>query len=186
VSGVALIDTRLVVRVTAAVTAAMLLVATVVGVAFGSVAQHWFHFGFAGVPRTPSAAASIFVNNARLAAAPVAAAALTQLRRIAEVDGDGLVTSFLRGVETACGLALLGAVVLNLVLVGASLGAYGERVLRTMLPHGPLELGAYSMTLGLYLRVRREPVPARCWGASALLAIAMLGAGALLETFASG
>ena len=65
------------------------------------------------------------------------------------------------------GEALLGAAVAaNVIVVGASFGAYGTRMLRAALPHGPVELAAYSLALALYLqgRTRRAPGPTRARG----------------------
>ena len=57
---------------------------------------------------------------------------------------------------------LLGAAVAaNVIVIGASFGAYGTRMLRAALPHGPVELAAYSLALALYLQGRRRPLPAR-------------------------
>ena len=48
----------------------------------------------------------------------------------------------------ALGEALLAAAVAaNVIVVGASFGAYGTRMLRAALPHGPVELAAYSLAL---------------------------------------
>ena len=58
------------------------------------------------------------------------------------------------------------AVAANVIVVGASFGAYGTRMVRAALPHGPVELAAYSLALALYLqgRTRRAPGPTRARG----------------------
>ena len=48
----------------------------------------------------------------------------------------------------------------NVLVVGAALGAYGERMVRAMLPHGPVELAAYALALALYLQGRSRALPA--------------------------
>jgi hypothetical protein len=77
-------------------------------------------------------------------------------------------------------------VLINLVLIGSSLGAYGWRMVRAVLPHGLLELAAYSLTLGLYVRVRQRSVPLGAWAASAGGAALLLAAAAILETYFTG
>ena len=82
------------------------------------------------------------------------------------------------------GEVLLGAAVAaNLIVVGASFGAYGTRMLRAALPHGPLELAAYSLALALYLQGRTRALPARHMLAVVALSVAMLALAAVLETY---
>jgi hypothetical protein len=52
-----------------------------------------------------------------------------------------------------------------------------------MLPHGPLELAAYSMALALYLRARRGPLPVRHVLATAGVCLIGLLTAAVLETY---
>ena len=80
-------------------------------------------------------------------------------------------------------MILAGAIAANLVVIGAAIGGYGHRMVLAMLPHGPVELAAYSLALALYLR---GPSPQRCpqlhdrgWRAS----VALLAIAAVLETF---
>ena len=70
-----------------------------------------------------------------------------------------------------------------MIVVGASLGAYGTRMVRAALPHGPVELAAYSLALALYLQGRREPLPSRHGRDVGALSIAALALAAVLETF---
>ena len=51
-----------------------------------------------------------------------------------------------------------------MLVVGAAIGAYGTRMVGAMLPHGPVELAAYSLALALYLHGRRRALPAACIG----------------------
>ena len=41
--------------------------------------------------------------------------------------------------------------------VGASVGAYGTRMLRAMLPAGPIELAAYALAASVYLQLTTHP-----------------------------
>ena len=82
------------------------------------------------------------------------------------------------------GEVLLGAAVAaNLIVVGASFGAYGTRMLRAALPHGPVELAAYSLALALYRQGRTRALPARHVLAVVALSVAMLALAAVLETY---
>ena len=68
-------------------------------------------------------------------------------------------------------------------MIGASFGAYGTRMVRAALPHGPVELAAYSLALSLYLHGRRRPLPARCVVAVLALSVSTLALAAVLETY---
>ena len=78
---------------------------------------------------------------------------------------------------------LAAAVAANLIVIGASFGAYGTRMVRAALPHGPVELAAYSLALALYLQGRTRALPARHMLAVVALSVAMLALAAVLETF---
>lgn len=76
--------------------------------------------------------------------------------------------------------------VVNVLVVGISLGAYGTPMVRALLPHGPVELAAFSLALAAYLRSRySDPRPGlllRTWLAVTLLLITAAG----LETWGAG
>jgi len=76
-----------------------------------------------------------------------------------------------------------GAVGANLIVIGASFGAYGTRMLRAALPHGPVELAAYSLALSMYLNARSRPFPTRSLLAVMALSTSMLAIAAVLETY---
>jgi hypothetical protein len=78
---------------------------------------------------------------------------------------------------------LAGGVAANVIVVGASFGAYGPRMARAALPHGPVELAAYSLALALYIQGRDQPLPARHVLAVGALSTSALAAAALLETY---
>ena len=99
--------------------------------------------------------------------------------------GDGCSPAGFTGALRRLGEALLGAAVAaNVIVVGASFGAYGTRMVRAALPHGPVELAAYSLALALYLQGRNRPLPAAAHRSrSRRSACALLALAALLETF---
>ena len=70
-----------------------------------------------------------------------------------------------------------------MIVIGASLGAYGTRMVRAALPHGPVELAAYSLALALYLQGRDRPLPGRLIVAVVALSVATLALAAILETY---
>ncbi|MGH2946713.1 MAG: hypothetical protein ACRDPC_10730, partial [Solirubrobacteraceae bacterium] len=78
---------------------------------------------------------------------------------------------------------LAGLVAANALMVGASLGAYGARMARAMLPHGPVELAAFALALALYLQGRRRILPLRQLLAVGAASGMLLAAAATLETF---
>jgi len=80
-------------------------------------------------------------------------------------------------------LILAGAIVANLLVVGAGLGAYGERMARAELPHGPVELAAYALALALYLQGRKRILPAGHLAKVVAASVALLALAATLETF---
>ena len=77
---------------------------------------------------------------------------------------------------------LAGAIAANVLVVGAALGGYGTRMVRAMLPHGPVELAAYALALALYLQGRRRALPDPHAGGSIAASVALLAARRALET----
>lgn len=133
-------------------------------------------FPFTGVPDRLGEAVSIFVANARLAAGVGVAAVVGQAR--------------LRGwvpelVERVCDVGVLLALAVNVGIVGAATGAYGGRMVLAMLPHGPLELAAFSLAVAAQRRARAEHLTARWAGGVVLAVVAVLAVAAVLETFAA-
>jgi hypothetical protein len=168
-------------RVAVGLTAACGVIAVAVHVWFAAAARRWLGFPFAGIPARPGEAASIFIHN---------------LRALAAIGGPLLIAQSgywaagtwqpgpLHGTLRRLGEALLAAAVAaNLVVIGASFGAYGVRMLRAALPHGLVELAAYSLALSLYLQARRRPFPARCLLAAMALSASMLAIAAVLEAY---
>jgi hypothetical protein len=169
-----------VVAETAVVAVAMLagaaVVAALVALLGAGEMREALGFPFTGVPDRLGEAVSIFVANARLAAGVGVAAAVAQARLRGRVPGL---------VARVCDVGVLLALAVNVGIVGAATGAYGGRMVVSMLPHGPLELAAFSLAIAAWRRARAERLDARWAGAVAAGVVAILGAAALLETFAA-
>src|SRR5947209_7232998 len=143
-------------------------IAAVTHLTVASAARRWLAYPFTGIPARPGEAVAIFLHNVRALAAVGGLLLIAQSPHWAEnADAGPLHRATRRGGE-----ALLAAgVSANILVVGASLGAYGSRMIRAVLPHGPVELGAYALALALYIQGRDKPRPA-----SPALAIAPVGA----------
>jgi len=172
---------RLAASIASALTIAVCVIGLVVRLAFAGAARHWLAFPFSGIPARPAEAASIFVNNLH------ALAAVAGLLLIAQSPYSAVRTAepgvFHRALQRIGDALLAAAVAANVIVVGASLGAYGTRMVRATLPHGPVELGAYALALALYHQGRRRPLPTRHMLAVAGLSISALALAAALETF---
>jgi len=155
-------------------------IAAVTGLTFASAARRWLSYPFAGIPARPGEAAAIFLHNVQALTAVAGLLLVAQSAHWARnVDAGPLHRAVRRGGE----LLLTAGVLANVVLVGASLGAYGPRMVRAVLPHGPAELMAYALALALYLQGRDTPLPTRHALAITGMAISLLALAALLETF---
>ena len=168
-------------RIAGVITIAVVLIALVVRAGFAAGARRWLAFPFTGIPAKPGEAASIFIHNLRALAAIFGLLLIAQSGCWAARDGQsGVVHQTLRRL----GEALLGAAIaVNVIVIGASLGAYGTRMVRAALPHGPVELAAYALALALYLQGRNRRLPTRHVLAVAALSVSALALAALLETF---
>jgi hypothetical protein len=163
------------------ITIAVVLIALVVGAGFAASARRWLAFPFAGIPASPAEAASIFIHNLRGLAAVFGLLLVAQSGYWAGRNGRPGVVH-----QTPCrlGEALLGAAIAaNVIVVGASFGAYGTRMVWAALPHGPVELAAYALALALYLQGRNRPLPIRHVLAVTALSVSVLALAAVLETF---
>ncbi len=172
---------RLAGRVAVALTVACSVIALAVHVWFAAAARHWLAFPFAGIPARPGEAASIFSHNLRALAAVGGMLLIAQSAYwTAGTEQPGPPCGTLRRL----GEALLGAAVAaNLIVIGASFGAYGTRMLQAALPHGPVELAAYSIALSLYVNARSRPFPTRHLLAVMALSTSLLAIAAVLETY---
>ena len=172
---------RLASKVATALTLACGLVAVVVNTALAAQARRWLAFPFTGIPARPDVAAGIFLHNLRALAGVGGLLLIAQsaqwTRRTDEPTRASATVRLLAE-------ALLGAAVAaNLIVVGASFGAYGTGMLHAALPHGPVELAAYSLVLALYHQGRRRALPGRHVVRVVALSVATLALAAVLETY---
>ena len=178
------VSVRGVVRVAAGIsgglTLAVCVIALIVGLTCAASARGWLGYSFAGISAGPGEAARIFLHNLRALVAVGGLLAVAQSPYWAGKPQAGPIHS---GVQRAGEALLATAVAANVTLVGVSLGAYGIRMLHAALPHGPVELAAYALTLALYLEGRHKPLPPRHTLATAALATSTLALAAALETF---
>ena len=153
-------------------------VAVAVHYALAGQARDALGFQFPGVPATVGTAATIFASNLRVLAGMFAVLAVAQLlaRR------PGREPWLLRWLLWLLELLVAGQVAFNTVVVGGALGAYGGRMLRAMLPHGPVELAAWAVALALLIAGRRRPLPVRGIVAWATVTVGLLAIAAILET----
>ena len=158
------------------------MIALVVHLWFAAAARRWLAFPFAGIPARPSTAAIIFSHNLRALAAVCGLLLIAQSAywSAARPREPGPAHRTLRWLGEAL---LAAAVAANLLVIGASFGAYGTRMVRAALPHGPVELAAYSLALALYLQGRTRALPARHMLAVLALSVATLALAAVLETY---
>jgi hypothetical protein len=163
------------------IVASVATVAVLVRVTAAEPTRRWLDFPFAGVDPSVKTAISIFLNNARMVFGVVAGSALIQSRWCKRVGSDRPAVGVL-AVSLLDTLFVLVATS-NIVIVGASLGAYGERMATTMLPHGPLELAAFAAAVSLYRQARRGHIPTRQLTVAAVACLGLLLAAALLETY---
>ena len=80
-------------------------------------------------------------------------------------------------------LLVAGQVAFNTLVVGSALGAYGARMVRAMLPHGPVELAALAVALALVIAGCRRSLPVRGMLAWAVVSVGLLAIAAILETW---
>ena len=159
--------------------AGSMLAAGAVRVAMAAPIRERLGYTFRGVPARPDVAIGIFAHNLRailgvfglLLVAQIASRATGgagRAQRVTIMVGEGI---------------LVGVASANVLVVGAALGAYGPRMVRAVLPHGPIELAAYSLAVGLYLEGRRRALPAAHVAKVAALSLGLLALAAALETF---
>ena len=141
-------------------------------------ARRRLHYPFTGVPDRFNVAVSIFAHNGRAMAGVFGLLLVVQLA-VRTPAGPGRAQRTVRAVGE---LLLAGLVAANVLVVGASLGAYGTRMAWAMLPHGP-ELAAFATALALYLQGRSRPLPVRQLLITGGVSVLLLAAAAALETF---
>ena len=167
---------RPVVCVAVVVLVAVMLVAGLVAAVASGGARQVIVYRFPAGTLGWRGAAAIMLDNARLALAPIAAAYLVEVIR---PEAAGRWSGWRRAVRSGCDATLGAAVLTNVVIAGASYGAYGLRMARYTLPYAPVELLAFACPLALYLEARRSS-PARpralalCGSAAVLLCASAL------------
>ena len=172
---------RLAVRIAVLAFAAVLAVAGAVRIILAGHARGCLGYSFPGVPARAHVAIGIFAHNARAILSVFGLLLIAQLAS-RHPDGPGRVQQL---ILVAGDAILAGVIVANALVVGTGLGAYGARIVRAELPHGPVELAAYALALGLYVQGRRRALPAAHLAAVAATSVALLALAAALETFVS-
>ena len=170
---------RLAILIGVAAIAACVVIAGVVAMAAPVQARGWLGFTFPGLAPRPAVAEGIFAHNLRSLSGVFV---LLIFARLASRAPDK------RPARLAVRLGeliLAGAITANIVVVAAALGAYRERMAIALMPHGPLELAAYSLALALYLQDRRRNLPAAYAAKVAVGCVALLASAAVLETWVS-
>jgi hypothetical protein len=168
---------RLAGLIAAVMIAGALLVAIVVRIMLAGEARGWLGYRFPGVPAHAADAIAIFAHNTQALSGVLGLLLIAQLAARAP-DRPGRVQ---RTVQAAGELILAGVITANVLVVGAALGAYGTR----MLPHGPVELAAYTLAIALYLQGRHRVLPARQLARAISISVGLLAVAAVLETFVS-
>jgi hypothetical protein len=139
-------------------------------------------YGFAHVPRAPGQTLAIVAANLTVLFPFLAMAVLVQARWSCHTPGGR------RAFRWFCDLVVAIPAFHNLVLVVAgSVGAYGWRMVLSMLPAGPFELAAFALAASVYLRSRRAGFTRGQIGQAARIAalsFAVLLLAAATETYA--
>jgi hypothetical protein len=169
------VDRRLALVAAAILVAVTAVAAAIVAAAAAESVRDELRFGFGGVPDRLGEAISILTTNLRILSALLAAAVIAELTRSPR--------RLARAGQRVMDVLVAAAVVMNAALVGAAIGAYGGRMVAALLPHGPFELAAYALALGLFLRARTGALPAATLLRAGGWAAALLVVAALLETY---
>ena len=164
-------------RVALGLLAVIAIVAIVVRLAAAGRVRAWLGFPFTGVPATLEEAARIFAHNA---CAMLGICGLLLIAQLADRRPEGPARTQ-RYLQVAGEVLLAGVVAANLAVVGAALGAYGTRMARAVLPHGPVELAAFALAIALYLQGRHRAIAVRHLIATGAASLGLLAAAALLE-----
>ena len=99
---------------------------------------------------------------------------------------EGTEGSLPRAIVVAADVVLIALAVAHALALGLVLGALGWAAARRVIPHAPLELGAFALVFYAYL-VSRDRALAHVRMASLYLAgVVLLAGGALVESFLSG
>lgn len=176
-----LVDTA--VAVAALVLGGVAAIAVVCRLFFSSAARGWLGFGFHPPPATVETALETLETNVGLASLALVAALALSLLAEAATDLGTFGRTLLWFARGAFDLVLASIVALNVCVVGLALGAYGLRMVLVLLPHGPVELAAFSVALSAYLVARREGLALGPLLAVWAITVGTLVAAAGLETW---
>ena len=168
---------RLAILISVAAIAACMVLAGVVAMAAPAQARGWLGFTFPGLAARPAVAVGILAHNLRSLSGVFV---LLIFARLAPRAPDQCTARL--GVRLG-EVILAGAITANVVVVAAALGAYRERMVLALMPHGPVELAAYSLALALYLQDRRRNLPAAYVAKVAMACVALAAIAAVLETW---
>jgi hypothetical protein len=168
-------------RIAGVLTVTVLAVGLAVHLESADWARRLLAFRFPGVPAEPAVASASFLHNLHALLAIGGALLVAQAPYLANRTAQP--GSIHRTLQGACEAVLAGGVAANVIVIGASFGAYGPRMIRAALPHGPVELAAYSVAIALYIQGRRQPLAACHVLAIAAVSTSALGAAAVLETY---
>ena len=176
-------DLRRALALTAGVALAVITCAAVVRAAFAADARALLGWRFPGVPATPAEAWAIWLNNARKLAGILGLALILQSPWLAGERAPDERPGWHRALTWLCDCGAVGSLATTFVGLSVGLGAYGERTVRAVLPHGPVEAFAFACGLVLYHAARRGPVARRRAVTLALAGVALLIPAAVLETY---
>ena len=172
-------DLRVTAAIAVTILAATVAIAALVHLTAAASTREFLSFTFPGVPARLGEALAIFTHNARITGAAIGFALVNQAPWLIDPDAPAK----RRCVTTFCDLLVAGVAAQSLVVSAAALGAYGDRMVAAIMPHGPLELVAFSLALCLYVQSRRARLaPARAFALVAA-SLTVLAVAALVETF---
>jgi hypothetical protein len=158
-------------------------IAIVVHVAFAAQVRGMLAFTFPGVDARPAVAWSIFTTNLRKLAGILGLVVVLQSPWLAGDRQPEDRPSWHPALTRLCDCAVAGSLGLTSLVAAAGLGAYGIRMVRAILPHGPIELVAFAAALALYRNARRCAIPPRRVAARVATSVLALALAALVETY---
>lgn len=172
---------KLATQVVGGLATAAIVIAAIVRATVAAPARRWLAYPYTGVRARPDVAAGIFAHNALVLAGIVSLVLVLQARY--HTVGTPIPRRFQLAARWTADWLLGALTAVNLCVIGTSFGAYGSRMVRAALPHGPVEACAFALALALYLQGRDRPFTVRHVTTVAGLALAGLAVAALLEAY---
>lgn len=154
----------------------VLLTAVVVRLWWAPEARALLGWTFPVIAHTTSAWGTILLANLRVAGGVLAAALV--------LDHGQRTGRRIHGLRRLLDVLLALGTLRTALLIALAFGAYGEQMVRALLPHGPVELLAFALLASLYARARHAPVPRAMAARRSLSAVGLLLLAATLETLA--